>query len=271
MLNLVKYNFGVLNSKVQTLLSGKAYTVYMNWVSTEGIYYSYNKPNYFVTEEDQVHFFIKPRGRYYLKGLRTRTTDLIKSYSIDLINFQRDDLIVDVGANNGDLINYFSAHRYIGFEPAPKEFQMLKKNATLGCQVYNYVVGDVEKLIEFFVSSAGADSSVYEPLNVEGVIVSKQIRLDKFIKEKIKCLKVDAEGGEYEVILGCENILYLIEYIAIDLGFEQGKMEESTAPQVVNFLIRKNFTLLKVTRFNRYLFQNLRYSQENQMNASIQF
>lgn len=258
-MNLIKYNFRALHSKLHDLLSGKAYTFYMNRVSSKGIDYSYNKSNYFVSEKDSVHYFIKHRGRYYANGLRARTTDLIQSYAMNEINFTKDDLIVDVGANVGEFIPYFSHQRYIGFEPSPEEFKALKKNAkNVNCKVYDYAVGDIEKSIEFFISSSGSNSSVYEPLKVEGVISAKQIRLDKFINEKIKCLKVDAEGGEFEVIIGCENLLHQIEYVAIDLGFEKGKKEESTAPQVINFLVRKGFTLLKVTRSDRYLFRNLK-------------
>ena len=94
-------------------------------------------------------------------------------------------------------------------------------------------------------------------MQIESKILVKQIRLDKIINERVRLLKVDAEGGEVEVITGAKNLLFQIDYIAIDLGFEQGIEQKTTAPAVINILLKNNFVMVSVERNNRYLFQNL--------------
>jgi len=246
----------ILLSKLQVRLNGNAYIYLMNILSKKSITFKFKDLSYSVIEDNNEHHIIKPRGVHFIKGPRERTLDLVKSYGVDKLEFQIDDLILDVGANTGDLIPFFTEQRYIGFEPAPTEFAALEKNAKRNCKVFNVAVGDTEKYIEFFISSAGADSSVYEPVHVESKILVKQIRLDKMINEKVKLLKVDAEGGEVEVITGAKNLLSKIEFIAIDLGFEQGIEQKTTAPAVINILLINHFVLVSVARNNRYLFQN---------------
>ena len=73
-------------------------------------------------------------------------------------------------------------------------------------------------------------------------------RIDSFISKEIKLLKIDAEGGEYEVIQGCEGILNLISYISVDVGFERGKESQSTFVEVNQFLQRNNFELIAIEK-----------------------
>ena len=46
-----------------------------------------------------------------------------------------------------------------------------------------------------------------------------------------------------------------IEFIAIDLGFEKGVKQESTAPPVFEFLSGHNFKLIAIAKNERFLFQ----------------
>ena len=69
-------------------------------------------------------------------------------------------------------------------------------------------------------------------------------------------MKIDAEGGELEVLIGCENVLSLITYIAIDCGFEKGKNRESTFIPCLKFLQSHGFELLEAGQNFRFLFKN---------------
>ena len=62
---------------------------------------------------------------------------------------------------------------------------------------------------------------------------------------KIKLFKLEAEGAEPEILLGCEPILHNIEYISADVGFERGIKQKSTLPEVNNFLMKNGFELVK--------------------------
>jgi FkbM family methyltransferase len=227
----------------------------MNTFAKKGVKFGFKNGDYFVTENGMIRYFIKSRGGHYANGLEERTLDLIESYNINEIEFQEGDLVVDVGANMGDLIHYFPNQRYIGFEPSPKEFEALEKNKQSNCEVYNLCIGEEDKEITFYVSSAGADSSIFQPVKVESVIQVKQRKLDELIHGPIKLLKIDAEGAELEVIKGSIGLMNIIEFIAIDLGFEKGVKQESTAPPVFEILNRYNFKLIAIAKNERFLFQ----------------
>jgi len=74
-------------------------------------------------------------------------------------------------------------------------------------------------------------------------------------------LKLEAEGGEPEVLMGCIEILQNIDYISADLGFERGVSEENTFPEVINFLLYNGFNVVKAiapSGRNTVLFKNSR-------------
>ena len=59
------------------------------------------------------------------------------SYHLELIDFGQNDLIIDVGANVGDLLLYLPVHvNYIGVEPSPTEFSLLSLNILPNCKIY---------------------------------------------------------------------------------------------------------------------------------------
>jgi FkbM family methyltransferase len=249
------HNFKIFKSKLQVVLSKKAYVLFMNSYAKKGVKFGFKNGEYFVTENGLIRYFIKSRGQHYVNGLEERTLDLIESYNINKIEFREGDLIVDVGANMGDLIHYFPNQRYVGFEPSPEEFQALEKNKQSNCEVYNLCIGEEEKEITFYVSSSGADSSIFQPLKVESIIQVKQRKLDELIDGPIKLLKIDAEGAELEVIKGSRGLMESVEFIAIDLGFEKGVKQVSTAPPVFEFLNGYNFKLIAIAKNERFLFQ----------------
>ena len=252
-----------LKNLVINKFSGRPYAFIMSVLSGFKIAYGYEDDRYFAAEGTSKHFHLKHRGGRYLNGLMNCGEKLAKSYGIENIEIQKSDVIVDVGANNGDLLLYlakFPRIQYIGFEPSIVEFNLLKLNCGLKT-IYNFAVTDSNGITNFFTSTFGADSSIYQPKNVEQKTVVHSIRLDDFLSQfsKIKILKIDAEGAEFEVIKGSEKILEQIEYIAVDLGFEKGIKQETTAPEVINFLTTNNFSILKFTKRNSFLFHNRNY------------
>jgi FkbM family methyltransferase len=251
------YNFRILQSKTQAVLNKNAYVLFMNTFAKKGVKFGYKNGEHYVTERGIIRYFIKSRGQLYANGLKERTLDLIESYNINKIEFHEGDLIVDVGANVGDLIHYFPNQRYIGFEPSPEEFKALEKNKNSNCEVFNLCIAEEEKQITFYISSAGADSSIYLPLKLERIIEVQSRRLDELIDEPIKLLKIDAEGAEVEVIKGCKRLMGITQFIAIDLGFEKSVKQESTAPPVFEILYSHNFKLIAIAKNERFLFQKL--------------
>ena len=189
------------------------------------------------------------RCRVYEGGLLSRAEDLADDYFLREIDFKSGDVFVDCGANVGDLKLWFMLNKidvdYIGFEPGPIEFKSLEENVKPS-KVYNVGLWNENREMTFYVSSNGADSSLIEPVEYDQVITSKSVRLEKFIDTRIKCLKLEAEGAEPEVLDGLGDKLKLVEYITADLGYERGRNSESTLIPVTNYLLQNGFELIEV-------------------------
>ena len=137
------------------------------------------------------------------------------------------------------------AVEYIGFEPSPIEFSCLEQNVRPSV-VHNVGLWNEEGELNFYISSQGADSSLIEPQEYNEIIKSKVLRLDEFVSSNVKCLKLEAEGAEPEILEGLGDKLSLVEYICADLGYERGVDCESTFAPVTNFLLSKGFELIDV-------------------------
>ncbi|MEM9750798.1 MAG: FkbM family methyltransferase [Pseudomonadota bacterium] len=204
----------------------------------------------FKIRSDQDVIYISQRNRipFYRRGVATRARKIAEEYLLNAVPFEANDLVIDCGANVGDLYFWFRPKgvRYVGVEPSPADFFCLSRNA---------VDGDVRHLglwresgeLDFYVSAATADSSLIPIDAYEEIIKVPTRRLDElFPDEPIKLLKLEAEGAEIEVLEGAEAALPNIRYIAADLGFERGVAQESTFAPVVNTLAAKGFELLDV-------------------------
>ena len=238
---------------------GKQLVFLLNLFTDKKLKFMFVDGRYLLIEKGISNYFIKERAHLYLKGAIDRSTSLANSYGLYLIEFMHGDIIIDVGANNGDLLPYFKNQTYTGFEPSPEEFELLDRNSKYysTANVYNYAIGNSESEVFFYISSAGANSSIFEPVTFTTRIKVKQIRLDEFFNDtKIKLLKIDAEGAELEVLQGCQNILYCIEFISVDAGFEKGINSNLTAPEVFDFLYLNGFHLINEASYTRYLFKN---------------
>jgi len=187
----------------------------------------------------------------YECGLERRALDMGNSYMLNLLKFNDGDTIIDCGANVGDLMLYFNKQsiyiNYIGFEPSLPEFKCLKRNVNSE-YLYNIGLWNKKCTLQFFSSTSHADSSFIEPAKYESVYRINADRLDNIISsaQKIKLLKLEAEGAELEVLMGSWNILKNIEYISADLGFERGVNQETTFNEVTNMLLKNNFELVEV-------------------------
>ena len=113
--------------------------------------------------------------------------------------------------------------------------------------MHNIGLWNKEETINFYISSQGADSSIIEPKFFDKKISIEAKRLENYIHSNIKCLKLEAEGAEYEILEGIGSKLKYIEYITADLGFERGLSQESNLVSVTNYLLNKGFEMLKIS------------------------
>lgn len=221
---------------------------------------------YFVDSADnarRVYVSDRKRLELYRGGIENRQQWILRDYRIppDLIN--EGDVVVDVGANVGELGIWVTSRggEYIAFEPDPTAFRALQKNITTG-KLYDVALSDTNGTVEFHLSTADADSSLFKPSNSQDAISVRTVTLDSFLTESgppplIRLLKIEAEGFEAEVLTGASEILKVVEYVAVDAGPERGG--ENTVPGVFNnlaaagfevvdcFLLRETFLFRKKT------------------------
>ena len=207
--------------------------------------YSYIDEGY----EKPVHFFHKKRAIMYRKGIVARTSLLARDYFLSRIAFSDGDVVMDCGANIGELYLWFVLNglsiRYVAFEPSPLEFSALRLNCP-DAEGHNVALWNRNETLTFYLASEDADSSVIEPAQHQGAIAVEARRLDDYITRPVRLLKLEAEGAEPEILEGIGEKLPLIDYIAADLGFERGVERESTLAPVTNMLLRRNFSLVDV-------------------------
>ncbi len=233
------------------LFSGNVFAILFNFYSfiNKSKNRVFLKNNKFYCTEINWTFNQKKVGLYaYGKGFKKRISELTHSYHLEKINFQNDDTIIDIGANNGDLYLCFNNKiNYYGFEPSPKVYLNLNENIK-NQNLYNLGVWNTEnKNIDFYLSDDFGDSSII-PINEFSKKISIQTTtLDQIISKigtKIKLLKIEAEGAEPEILQGLSKQLNMVEYISIDCGFERGKNQTSTISECSNYLIQKNFEMI---------------------------
>jgi FkbM family methyltransferase len=218
-------------------------------------HYDKKEKIFFLLEESKKVFFLnKIRGfSLYRRGLNKRGKFIFSSYCLHNILFNKEDIVIDCGANYGDLMlqlqHLIKPENYIAIEPNPLDFSTLKLNLA-NSKLINKALGNVDAMLPFFISTERGDSSLIEPKIFDKIINIPVIRLDSLIEslnlKKIKLLKIEAEGYEPEVLEGSSKILDKLEYIAVDGGYERGIACEQTLTTITNFLLRNNFEIIDI-------------------------
>jgi len=214
--------------------------------SSNKIYY---KDGYYYNKEIAWRFFHRKQGLYaYSNGFLKRKQELLSNYLISNLEFNDKDIIIDVGANNGDFYLCFNKKiQYYAFEPSPKVYSNLIYNIK-NQNLYNLGVSNQEKKnIKFYLNDEFGDSSIIPMENYTEVKNIQTITLDSIIskiQKKIKLIKIEAEGFEPEVLEGLKKYIRNVEYITIDCGFERGVNKDSTISECSNYLIKNNFEMI---------------------------
>jgi FkbM family methyltransferase len=190
----------------------------------------------------------------YRNGIDVRGVSIFKSYCLQNIEFKKDDIVFDCGANSGDLFlklsRLISGYNYFAFEPNPADFNVLKSNVHNSKNLFNLALGNVDSELTFYIATSGGDSSLVEPKTYDEKLTVKVVRLDSFMVERkinsIKLLKIEAEGFEPEILEGLGAMVRCCEYLAVDGGYERGKDCEQTFTTCTNYLLANGFEIVDI-------------------------
>lgn len=212
---------------------------------------TYKEKYYIKNFNDSKIYYPNIRFTRILTHQKEFLNHLFDSYLLNNINFQDGDYIIDCGSNVGELSLAFKQKGlkvdYLGIEPEPNTYKCLEKNTE--SSNLNICLSDKESKIPFYIDSIGANSSAIKPDTSDTIINVSAKRLDQIIESRnIKLLKIDAEGAEPEVLLGCEGIKQNIDYISVDCGAERGQGQETTFVDVIKIMNKYNFEIVDINQ-----------------------
>ena len=199
----------------------------------------------------------------YSRGVNKRIETLVEEYRISSDMFQKHGVLVDVGANIGELGIWAKGLglRYLGLEPDPQVYEALQRNVGVESS-RPFAAGSFDGEAQFFLATGSADSSLIRPVggNYTRQVAVTLRKLDSLLEELlpvglVDVLKIEAEGSEPEVLQGARKVLQRVRWCAVDAGPE--RLGESTIPQVANFLYGQGFQLtFRHSHRQTYVFQN---------------
>lgn len=199
----------------------------------------------------KIYFSQEHRKNRYEFGIESCLIYIARTYHLYNIPWEKDDIVIDCGANIGEVGMWLQRHgiKYHAFEPELLEAACCDLNNFGGKEQTNRKgLWHESGTLTLYSSPAGADSSLFE---FEGYAQTHKIpvlSLDDYASqnklEKIKLLKLEAEGAEPEVLDGAKNSLPKIAYIAADCGPERGMAKETTLPMILERLESYNFAIM---------------------------
>lgn len=168
--------------------------------------------------------------------------------------------VIHIGAHFGEEHQTYKTlgiDNIVYFEPVKKTFNILServKDATL----YNYALGNENKMIEMFIEEADAYgcSSILKPSsNYSNVAFSpnelvEMKRLDDFNFTGYNFLNIDVQGYEYEVLKGSQKTLENVDYIICEINRETTDKQldyigATTINKIIELLSPYGFELLE--------------------------
>ena len=213
---------------------------------------SENKVYYKLINKSKIYYPNKYRLSGSMVNHKHELNNLLDSYCLNNFEINKDDIVVDCGANVGAfylaLNQYIDSFLYFGYEPDPNAYNCLNLNLQNYKNVKIFKKGLSNKVgkSNLYLESNYGDSSL-EQFNSNEKIEIEISSLDNEEIKNIRLLKIDAEGHELEVLEGAKKMLSRIDFICVDMGSEKGYLNENTTPEVVNFLLNNGFHLF---RFN---------------------
>lgn len=171
--------------------------------------------------------------------------------------------IFDVGAYKGEFadmcLSVWPDSKVYAFEGLPDKIGQLRSRyaGNSGVEVVDALVGkECVDEIEFYADETA--SSVFysdEVSTKKKVVRQRMVSLDAFIADKgLKApsfLKIDTQGYEFPIILGCEKHIRDVEVLVVETNFLEVYHGSTNASEVVGHLYDRGFVIYDVCELHR--------------------
>jgi len=195
------------------------------------------------------YFFWKLFKYFGVELLPDENKNSIQSYLHYLVKKSQFNLVLDVGSNVGQFYKLTRNIGFIGeiqlFEPLLECQKKLQKVIRFdrSANLNSFALGDKEEVMNFFVTKNNVSSSILLPKDSTKVVNSYEINVKKldslginFSKYSGILLKIDAQGYEKNVILGCSDNLKFISYILTELSISSQYVGEIEMIPMIEFM-----------------------------------
>jgi FkbM family methyltransferase len=184
------------------------------------------------------------------KDWEPHITNFVKLYN----SLYRIQNIIDVGANFGYHSLLFSREvkgNVYSFEPQSQNFNLLtnniKRNNIDNIVAYNFACGDLNcdiqmPIIEFNGYQVNMGDFTPNHISTHRYSLTKSIILDEMNFPQIDIIKIDVQGWEKKVILGCSDILKKYKPVLI-VEFEETQLQKTntTSKELFDFIRNNNY------------------------------
>ena len=155
--------------------------------------------------ENIINFKISGKVKYLYSSTEADKNSIYQN----ILSLNNNEVIVDMGAYDGDTIREFTAYtngkynHIYALEPDEKNFKKLERNTNgmQGLNLYNLGAWSKRDTLTFS-KKAGRNSK----LSAEGIPI-QVTDIDSLINDKVTLLKMDIEGAELRALEGCEKTI----------------------------------------------------------------
>lgn len=163
---------------------------------------------------------------------------------------------IDVGCHKGEILELFIKHspkgNHFAFEPIPSFYQSLQDKYKTKATILPYALSEAEGSASFqYVKNAPAYSGLkkrdYDNVTpeIEEINVEKK-KLDDCIPVglNIRFIKIDVEGGEFNVLKGAERILKDSKpFLLFEFGLGASDFYETNPSEFYDFLTTFGYSI----------------------------
>lgn len=173
-----------------------------------------------------------------------------------------DSNCIDVGCHKGEILDLFikqsPSGKHFGFEPIPSFFQTLNDKYASKATILPYALSEEDGIAVFqYVKNAPAYSGLkkrdYDRVipQIEEIEVQKK-KMDDCIPESLKIdfIKIDVEGGEFNVLKGAQRILKeSTPFLLFEFGLGASDYYKTDPADFYDFLASFNYTIFSLNNF----------------------